>query len=218
MHASTTRTMKPSEWLLLIFLAILWGGSFFFGKVALQEVKPLTIVLARVGIAALALDALLVFSGLRTPNLLAKWKAFSTMGLLNNLVPFSLIFWGQSHIPSSSASILNASAPVWAVLPARFYTREERLSLNRSGGVFFGLTGVAIMIGTDALRGSGVEALAQSAVVGAAISYAFAGIYGKRFKDLPPLATAAGQLTATTVIMLPPPSPKGAMDDENRNI
>jgi drug/metabolite transporter (DMT)-like permease len=131
------------------------------------------------------------------------WAAFLVMALLNNLIPFSLIFWGQTQISSSLASILNATTPVWTVLLAHRLTVDERLTPYRLGGVLFGLTGAAIMIGVDALQGMGTNAWAQLAVVGAAISYSFASIYGKRLKGTPPIVSAAGQVTCATLMIIP---------------
>jgi drug/metabolite transporter (DMT)-like permease len=203
MGASIKKTMGPLEWSLLIFLSILWGGSFFFGKVALMELRPFTVVLGRVSIAAVALNIIVRASGKRMPTSLKMWATFLVMGLLNNLIPFSLIFWGQTQISSSLAAILNATTPVWTVLLAHFLTVDERLTPNRLGGVLFGLIGVAIMIGLDALQGLGINVIAQLAVIGAAVSYAFAGIYGKRFKGTTPIVTATGQITGTTLMMIP---------------
>ena len=203
MRSSTGNSMGISEWFLLIFLSVLWGGSFFFGEVALSELQPFTIVLGRVIIASIVLNLIVRATGYRMPSSPKIWGTFLMMGLLNNLIPFSLIFWGQTQISSSLASILNATTPVWTVLLAHFLTADERLTPNRLSGVFFGLIGVALMIGLDALQGIGGNVLAQLAVTIAAISYAFAGIYGKRFKETPPIVTAAGQLTGTTIMMIP---------------
>jgi len=142
-------------------------------------------------------------SGYRMPSDIKIWGTFLIMGLLNNLIPFSLIFWGQTQISSSLASILNASTPVWTVLLAHFLTVDEKLTKNRFGGVILGLLGVVIMIGWDALGGLRINVLAQLAVIGAAISYGFAGIYGKRFKNIPPIVTATGQITGTTIMAIP---------------
>lgn len=127
------------------------------------------------------------------------------MGALNNFIPFTLIFWGQAEITSGLASILNATTPLWTAVLAHFLTQDERMSGNKLAGVAFGLTGVIGMIGPAALSGVGLNVLAQLAVLGAAISYGFAGIFGRCFKRLGvnPLVTAAGQLTGTTVMMLP---------------
>jgi len=203
MRTSVPKTMGPSEWILLGFLSMLWGGSFFFSKVALSELQPFTVVLVRVSIAAIALNSIVRATGHRMPSSPRMRAELLVMGLLNNLIPFSLIFWGQTHISSSLAAILNATTPVWTVLLAHFLTVDERLTPNRLGGVLFGLIGVAIMIGLDALQGLGTNVFAQLAVIGAAISYALAGIYGKRFKGTPPVVTAAGQLTGTTLMMIP---------------
>jgi len=200
---STHKVMSPLEWSLLLVLSILWGGSFFFSKVALTELPPFTVVLGRVLLAAIALNIIVVTSGNRMPRTGRVWGPFLIMGALNNLIPFSLIVWGQTRIESSLASILNATTPLWTVLLAHFFTADEKLTANRLVGVLFGLLGVILIIGPDALSGLGLNFLAQLAVIAAALSYAFAGLFGKRFKGMPPLVTAAGQVTSTTLMMIP---------------
>jgi drug/metabolite transporter (DMT)-like permease len=195
--------MRPIEWFLLIILSIIWGGAFFFGKVAVAELPPFTIVLGRVGIAAIVLNAIVRLTGHRMPRSIKTWGEFMVMGALNNMIPFSLIFWGQIHIASGLAAILNATTPLWTVILAHFMTRDERLNTNRLTGVILGICGVVIIIGPDALKGFGSNVLAQLAVIGATISYALAGIFGKRFRDIPPIATATGQLTCSTLMILP---------------
>jgi drug/metabolite transporter (DMT)-like permease len=200
---SINKTMGKLEWTLLIMLSILWGGSFFFSKVALAELRPFSVVLVRVGIAAAALSILVHSVGQRMPASLRLWGWFLVMGVLNNLVPFSLIFYGQTRIASGLASILNATTPLWTVLIAHLLTTDERLSSNRIVGVLLGLVGVVIMLGPDLLAGLGLNVAAQLAVIGATISYAFAGIFGRRFKGISPYVTAAGQLSCTTLLMTP---------------
>jgi drug/metabolite transporter (DMT)-like permease len=203
MNTSVNRVMGTREWALLLTLSVLWGGSFFFSKVALAELPPLTIVLGRVSIAALVLNLVVAATGKSMLLDWRTWRLFAIMGLLNNLIPFSLIFWGQTQIPSGLASILNATTPLWTTLLAHFLTTDERLTSNRLLGVVCGIVGAVILIGPDALAGVGLNVLAQIAVLGAAISYAFAGIFGKRFRALPPLVTATGQLSATSIMMIP---------------
>jgi len=203
MPASKNKTMGFVEWLLLILLSFVWGGSFFFIEVILTQWQPFTIVLGRVSIAAVVLNLVIRISGYRMPSDLKTWGTFLLMGLLNNLIPFSLISWGQTQISGSLASILNATTPVWTVLLAHFLTKDEILTKNRLSGVILGLIGVVIMIGWDALGGLGINVLAQLAVIGAAISYGFAGIYGKRFKDIPPIVTATGQISGTAIMAIP---------------
>jgi drug/metabolite transporter (DMT)-like permease len=127
------------------------------------------------------------------------------MGLLNNMVPFSLIVWGQRHIGSGPASILNATTPLFAIMVAHFLTSDEKITRGRFGGVLIGFTGVVLIIGPEALEGLGTNLFAQLAVLGAALSYAFAGVFGRRFRDLgcEPLVTATGQVTASTVVLIP---------------
>ncbi len=131
------------------------------------------------------------------------WVTLFIMGGLNNLIPFSLIFWGQTQITSSLASILNATAPLFTAILAHFLTTDERLTPNRLSGVLVGIAGVVVLLGPDALRGIGKDTLGQIGILGAAFSYAVASIYGRRFAGVPPLVTAAGQLTAATVMILP---------------
>jgi drug/metabolite transporter (DMT)-like permease len=197
------KTMGLSEWGLLLLLSLLWGGSFFFSEVALRELQPFSVVLGRVGLAALALHLLVLASGQRLAASPQLWGRFATMGLLNNLLPFCLIVWGQTQIASGLASILNATTPLWGVLLAHVLTRDERLSANRLAGVVLGLGGVVVMLGADALQGLGLSLLAQLAVIGAAVSYACAGIFGKRLRGTPPLLAATGQLTCSTLLLLP---------------
>jgi drug/metabolite transporter (DMT)-like permease len=195
--------MGPVEWGLLLGLSLLWGGSYFFNRVALDELPPLTVALGRVALGAVVLNLIVLLRGLRMPRSISAWRMFAVMGALNNLIPFSLILWGQTHIASGLASILNATTPLFTVVLAHLLTRDERMTAHRAGGVLFGLLGVTVLIGPDALRGLGVNVAAQLAMLGAAVSYSCAGIYGRRFRGTPPLVTATGQVTATAVMVLP---------------
>ncbi|WP_284310068.1 DMT family transporter [Labrys miyagiensis] len=205
MTSPSARPMSPLEWGLLLALSVLWGGSFFFTHVAIAALPPFTIVTLRVGLAAFILLAMLPFFGLRLPADARVWAAFLGMGLLNNVVPFCLIVWGQTHIASGLAAILNATTPLWTVVVAHVATAEERMTGNRLAGVLIGLAGVVLMIGPDALRGFGTDILAQLAVLGAAISYAFAAIFGRRFRrmGMAPMVTATGQVSASALMLLP---------------
>jgi drug/metabolite transporter (DMT)-like permease len=125
------------------------------------------------------------------------------MGALNNLIPFCLIVWGQTHIESGLASILNATTPIFSVVLAHFFTREEKLTLNRISGIVLGWIGVSVLIGIESLRGFGLEVFGQIAVLCAAVSYAFAAIYGRRFKNMNPIVVATGMLCGSTIMMIP---------------
>jgi drug/metabolite transporter (DMT)-like permease len=195
--------MSATDWLLLIALSLLWGASFFFGKIAVLELPPLTVAFGRVAIAAVILIALARATGVALPTTIATWRPFAIMGLLNNALPFSLILWGQTHIPSGLAAILNATTPLFTVLVAHWATRDEKLTPARVIGVASGLGGVVVMVGPDLLRELGSNVAAQGACVLAALSYAFAGIYGRRFRGQPPLRVAAGQLVMSSVMVAP---------------
>ncbi|MFM2150396.1 MAG: hypothetical protein RLZZ187_2702 [Pseudomonadota bacterium] len=202
---AVTPVMGGREWVMLLALSVLWGGSFFFNGVAVRELPSLTIVLARVGIAAVVLWAVLAVVRVRMPRVPGLWASFLGMGLLNNAIPFALFVWGQHHIASGLAAILNATTPLFTVVVAHLLTRDERLTARKAAGVVVGLAGVAVMLGADLLGGLGTELAAQLACLAAALSYAFAGVFGRRFKrmSVPPLATATGQVTASTLVLLP---------------
>ncbi len=196
-------TMGAVEWLLLISLSVLWGGSFFFVEVALESFGPFTVVLARVGLAAATLWSIITLRGLTIPRSPAIWLAFLCMGAINNAIPFSLIVWAQTEITGSLASILNATIPLFTVVVAHLLTRDERMSSERVCGVVIGFLGVVVIIGPDALSGLGANALAQVAVLCAALSYSFAAVFGRRFSGISPLVVATGQVTGSTLLMLP---------------
>jgi drug/metabolite transporter (DMT)-like permease len=202
--------MTARVWLQLMALSILWGGSFFFIGVAVQALPPLSIVAVRVALALLVLLLVLRVMGLALPTGRPLWLAFIGMGLLNNAIPFTLFVWAQGQAPSGLASILNATTPISTALVAHVFTLDEKLTANRIVGVLLGAAGVAVMLGPDLLSGqeslfSGSTLLAQGACLLATLSYAFAGVYGRRFRRMgvAPLVTSAGQLTVSTALMLP---------------
>jgi len=195
--------MDARLWLLIITLSIIWGTSFFFVEIAIERMTSLTLVLCRVGFASLLLSGFVQFSGRKMPKDPGIWGAFLIVGMLSNVIPFTLIAWGQQYIDSSTASILNATTPVFSVILAHFLTKDEPLTKNRLAGVLFGWVGVAVLIGIESLNGSGIKITGQAAVLGAALLYAFGAIFGRRFKDIDPVVVATGMLTSSTIIMVP---------------
>jgi len=202
-RTAVNAAMTLSEWLLLGLLSVIWGGSFFFIEVAIRDVTPFTLVLTRVGLAAVILFLVCVLTGRRIPADRSLWGAFLVMGLLNNLIPFSLIAWAQQHIQSSLASILNATTPIFSVVLAHFLTREERFTLNRGAGVLLGWLGVALLIGIESLEGFDLQIMGYLAVLGAAMCYACAAIFGRRFRGLPPVVVTTGMLTCSALMLTP---------------
>src|ERR1700744_1032761 len=150
---ATTPRMGAPEWIALLALSSLWGGSFFFFKVLVAELPPFTVVLGRVGIAALALNLLLMAR--REPLRLnpQHWRSFLMLGLVNNVIPFTLIAFGETRITSGSAAILNATTPIFTILVAHFLTADEKLTFAKGAGVLAGFLGVAVLIGPEALSG-----------------------------------------------------------------
>lgn len=197
--------MSSLEWGMLIALSILWGGSFFFVEIAIKELPTFTVVVSRVVLASLILLLVMRVMGHRMPRDPRIWLAFCLMGLMNNVIPFALIAWGQIHIASGLASILNATTPLFTVVVAHFMTSDEKMTFAKMMGVILGLIGVVIMVGTDVLGDVGFNLIAQVAVLVAALSYAFAGIFGRRFKhmNVSPVATATGQVTASSLMLIP---------------
>ena len=196
-------TMAPREWFLLVLLSLIWGGPFFFAEIVLRDLEPLTIVAGRVSLAAVALLAYVYLSGKRMPLDARSWGQFFVMGGLNNMIPFSLIVWGQSYIDSGLASVLHATTPLFTVALAHLLTTDEKLNVNKGVGIFFGIFGVSVLIGPDALDSMDGQAWGKIAILGAAICYSFAGIYGRRLSRHPTSVAATGMLVASSIIMLP---------------
>ncbi|WP_209602646.1 DMT family transporter [Sinorhizobium kostiense] len=205
---SVHTSMSLRLWTLLMLLGLIWGGSFFFARVAVAHVPPFTLVLLRVALAALALHLYLRGRHGLYSALFTRWREFLLMGLINNAIPHAFIFLGQTHIGAGLAAILNATTPVWTVLIANMATEDEKLNAAKINGCLLGLAGTVVLIGPGALldvygRSGNVPLWALVLPVLAAVSYGFSAIYSKRFRDLAPPVTAAGQLTASTLLMLP---------------
>jgi drug/metabolite transporter (DMT)-like permease len=202
---AANKTMGPAQWAMLLLLSVLWGGSFFFIDVALRELPPLTLVLLRVAGGAAILRGVLRATGAWLPKGAVIWRSFFCMALINNVIPFTLLAWGQTHIASGLASILNATTPLWTVLAAQRLTDDEKATPAKLVGVCLGFSGVAVMIGAQALNGAGTATLAEFACLAAPLAYALGGIYGRRFgaMGMAPLQTATGQLVAAAAVLLP---------------
>lgn len=199
------QSMGSKDWAMLLSLSFLWGGSFFFVGVAVTELPPLTIVTLRVAIAAIILWLILSLSQHQAPRTAKLWRDLFVMALLNNVIPFSLIVWGQTHIASGLASILNATIPLFTVVIAGWLLPDEQMTARKVSGVAIGFFGVIVLMGPSSLEQMGTDTLAQLAILGAAISYGFATSFGRRFKTMgiSPFQTSVGQVTASTIMLLP---------------
>ena len=198
-------SMSATQWILLLTLSLVWGGSYFFVGVAVDDLPPLTIVLCRVGLASIALLIFLACSGQSMPTDRRVWAAFFIMGLLNNAIPFSLIVWGQTHVSAGQASILNATTPIFTVIAAHLFTRDEKMKWWHLAGIALGFAGVVVLMGAAFLDAFTSSLLAQTALLGAAVFYALSAVFGRRFRQLgvAPMQIATGQVTAAALLLLP---------------
>jgi drug/metabolite transporter (DMT)-like permease len=195
--------MTSRDWGQLLLLGAIWGGSFFFARIAVAEMHPLVLVLFRVVIAAIALQLYLAVRGLSFRLALPHAGLFFLLAIANNVVPFSLIFAGQTALGAGVASVLNATTPFWTLVLANAMTSDEKLSWNKLAGIALGIAGTAVMIGPGLVAGLGGPVWAKFALIGASLSYAVALMIARRFKGVPSPVIATGQLTASTIIMIP---------------
>lgn len=198
------KTISPRAWAELCLLSIIWGGSFLAIRTALDEIPVVTSVAYRVGFAAVALLFWLKMRGVQLPRTASLWGKFAIMGLLNNVIPFLLMAWGQLHIPVGLTAILNATTAIFAVLVAAVFFVDERLTIGRVAGVCLGFVGVTTAIGVQNLLNFSVTSLAQLAVLAGTVSYAFAGAWARAMlKDVSPIVAATGMLVASAGMMIP---------------
>ncbi|MFY0632511.1 MAG: DMT family transporter [Vannielia sp.] len=196
--------ISSRAWAEMLLLGLIWGGSFLTTAVALREVSVLSVVCHRVGWAAVALWLVVWLRGEAIPRGWGLWATLAIMGLLNNVLPFTLLAWGQLSIESGLASILNAFTAVAGVIVAALVFADERLSTRRLAGVLLGFAGVAVTVGPAVLQGLSLRSLAQIAVIGATLSYAFAGAWARaRLKGLSPLAASAGMVSCAAAMLIP---------------
>jgi drug/metabolite transporter (DMT)-like permease len=196
--------VKFKNFLLLLLLAALWGPSFLFIKVGVAEIRPLTFVLGRVGIAALVLYGILRWQGGRLPGWGAVWKHIAVVALLHNSLPFVLFSWGELYIDSALASILNGTTPLFTIVLAHFLTDDDHLSPAKVGGVVLGLSGLAFLIGPTLFGGFEVTTWGLLAVVVASICYGIAIVYVRNYlRGLPPLVAPTMQMMLASLYLVP---------------
>jgi len=203
-HPITQKTMSRRAWAELALLSLIWGGSFLSIRIALDTIGPLTVVAHRVGWATLILWTYVVIRRFAVPRDLRFVGACLGMGLLNNVIPFSLMAWGQLHIETGLTSILNASTAVFGVLAAAVFFSDETLTRNRLIGVCLGFAGAATAIGPAALLDVDLRSLGQLAILGGTLSYALGGVWARKWlSGVRPEVAAAGMLAGASVVMLP---------------
>ena len=201
---SLQKSLSPRAWTEMLLLAAIWGASFVSIRIALDEIGPLTAVAHRVGWAALVLWIAVLAMRLPLPRDPKVWGAFLVMGLLNNVIPFGLMAWGQQFIESGLTSILNAATAIFGVIMAAIFFADERITLRKALGVSLGFAGVATAIGLENLRNFDIRSAAQLAVIAGTVSYALASVWARKtLSGQPPQVAAAGMVTGALLVMLP---------------
>ncbi|MEQ1613337.1 MAG: EamA family transporter, partial [Hyphomicrobiaceae bacterium] len=192
-----------TEWGMLCLCAMLWGSAYVFNAIAIRELPHLTITLARLVIAAAFMQIVLRWAGLRLSRDPKIWAAFFVMTLLSNIGPYLLVLKGQMGTTSGLAAVLTATTPLFTILLAHWFTRDERLTVNKFVGVLVGIAGVAIVVGSEAWAGLSGSSMAKLTLVAASFLYAVGSIYAKRFSDTPPLVIAASVMLSGAIVALP---------------
>ncbi|MEO0936748.1 MAG: DMT family transporter [Pseudomonadota bacterium] len=201
---TTQTTLSGRAWAELLLLGLIWGASFLSIRIALDEIGFLTSVAHRTFWAMLVLWAVVLALRLPVPRDARIWGAFFVMGLLNNMIPFGLMAWGQLHVESGLTSILNAATAIFGVIAAALFFADERITARKGIGVLLGFAGVAIAIGLDNFRSFDLRSLAQLAILAGTVSYALAGVWARKMLGgLPPHVAAAGMLTGSAFISVP---------------
>ena len=188
---------------LLALLAFLWGSSYLLIKLAVETIPPVTLIAARVTVAAILLSAVVVWSGERLPKDRQTWQRLLLQAFFNSIGAWTVLAWGQQYIDSGLASVLNSTSPIFVFFITLLITRHEATNARRLLGACIGLAGVILIVGIDALESVGQQVIAQAAVLLGAILYACAAIYGKRFAHLSPTVTATGTMIWASICLVP---------------
>lgn len=195
---------RPIDWAMLGFLSLAWGMAFSFIAVGLKAFPPLTLVCIRLAVGALTLYTIMRYYRYTLPTQSRWWGRFTILAIAGNLIPFSLVAWGQTQISSGQAGLLMALMPISTMVLAHFFTQEDTLTARRISGVILGLLGVAVLIGPNLRSGSGGGSLvAQLAMLGATLAYATNAVYTKNLPSINTLVVATGSLIMGTIILLP---------------
>jgi drug/metabolite transporter (DMT)-like permease len=197
--------MQPNrqDYGLLIALGAVWGSSFLLIKWAVQTIPPATVATGRIAIGAIVLLLIVAVRGHRWPRASWVWLLLAIMGLFGNVIPFTLINWGEVRIDSSLTAILMSTVPLVTIFLAPAFVRDEPITTGKIIGVGLGMAGVAALIGPSALAGAQGELLGQIAVTIATVCYALNGLIARRLPQMPVELISAGALLCATVAGLP---------------
>jgi drug/metabolite transporter (DMT)-like permease len=197
------KTRTSIEFSLLALLALLWGSSYLFIKLALETIPPVTLIAIRVTGATVFLLLVLAWRGVRLPKDGQSWRRLFIQAIFNSIGAWTVLAWGQQYVDSGLASVLNSTSPIFVFLITALFTKHESTSLLKLVGACLGILGVTLIVGFDAVHGIGQQVVAQCAVLFGAMLYAGAAIYGKRLSYLSPVVSAAGTMIWATIILVP---------------
>ena len=200
---STIRRARWDDLALLLLLAAIWSSSFMFIKVAVVTVPPLTLAVMRLALASTLLAAYVWRTGVRIRLTSQVLFAFAFVGCFGNALPFTLIGWGEQTVSSGLAAILMGAMPLATLILAHYFTQDEPFQRRRLLGLLIGLTGLAVLVGWDALSDLGGAWIAQMAILSAAVSYAVNTVFTRRNLHIPGPILAAGAISAGTIMLLP---------------
>jgi drug/metabolite transporter (DMT)-like permease len=196
--------MKNKDWFLVILLGVFWGASFLFVEILLEYVTPFVVVYLRVAIASALLLIYILIRNIKFQFSRGDLFNLFVMGLLNNILPFLLIAYGQQSITGGLASILNANTSFMTILLVALFIPNEKLNFNRTIGVLIGILGVILAVDYQNIFQLNNDSVGQYLILLATISYSFAGIWAKlKLQNLPPVVSAAGMLTMSTIFLSP---------------
>ncbi|NLF95210.1 MAG: DMT family transporter [Candidatus Riflebacteria bacterium] len=195
--------MQNKDWFWLIILSIIWGSAFMFIKIALRELSPFMIVFGRLVASAVIMLLACRVAGAQLPSERKLWLSLGFLGVVNTALPFFLVAWAQQHIDTATASILNATSPVFVMILAHFFTADEKLTMRKIAGVSLGIAGIVVMVLPSITNGIVLAGMAQAAMLGATFNYAVGGIYARRFKSLHPMVVSGISLLGASIFLSP---------------
>ena len=193
----------PYELVLLGLLAGLWGSSYLLIKIAVATIPPITLIAMRVSLAAVFLLLVMRFQGVQIRRGWSTWQMLLIQAFFNSIASWTVLAWGQQHVDSSLAGVLNSTSPIFVLFITLLFTRHEAVTVWKLTGALLGVVGVALIMGLDALRGVGQQIAGQLAILLGALFYGFAAIYGKRFSSISPTVTATGTMMWATACLVP---------------
>ena len=191
------------ELTLLLLLATLWGGSYTFIKLGVETIPPITLIASRTAVAGLLLLFIMQWRGIHLPSDAATWRRFLVQACLNSVVPWTMVAWAERSVDAGLATILNSTSPIFTFFLTLAIAHQESPTPRKMLGVSLGMAGICLIVGVQALAGLGEQLAAQIALLLAAVCYAGAAIFGRNFRDLDPMAPAAGSLLCGAAILIP---------------